>query len=373
MRQRIVQELDQIRNTLSQRGLDESATKQGVVLRLLSLVGWNVFDVSEVVPEHTVGGRRVDYALRPNTPSAVFIEVKRNREDLEGHQQQLLEYCFQQGVNLAALTNGRTWWLYLPLQAGNWEQRRFLSIDLEAQNPEIIEQRFMDYLSEEKVASGQAATDAEEAVKSQQRTEITSKAVAEAWKLIVETPDEILIDLISETAERICGFKPEMDLIQQFLAQESKPSNESRPRSEDSRSPSTPPEALRGTSSAGTTITGPQQLDGKNLRPEYITFQGQQRPSRAWNDVLIELCGMISELRPRDFDTVLTIRRTRRAAAKWPHHFSRNSSELRKPKQIPNSDIYAEVDLDATTIVRLAYSIVDHFDYAPDSLAIHVQ
>ena len=63
----------------------------------------------------------------------MFIEVKRARVNLEDHQQQLLEYCFQEGVRLAVLTNGRTWWLYLPLQAGSWEQRRFLTIDLESQ------------------------------------------------------------------------------------------------------------------------------------------------------------------------------------------------------------------------------------------------
>ena len=276
-------------------------------------------------------------------------------------------------MKLAALTNGRTWWLYLPLQAGSWEQRRFLTIDLEAQDLQTVEQRFMDYLSEEKVSSGQAAADAEEAVRSQQRTEITNKAVAEAWKQIVETPDEILIDLISETAERICGFKPETELIQQFLAQESKPSSEPLARSEHSQPPSAPPEAPRPAPLAGTAITGPQQLDGKNLRPESITFQGQRQRTRSWNDVLIELCGIISELRPRDFDTVLTIRRTRREGAKWPYHFSRNSSELRKPKGIPNSGIYAEVDLDATTMVRLAYGIVEHFGYPPGALTIHIQ
>ena len=105
----IAQAVEQIRNTVSLSVLDESATKQGVVLRLLSLAGWDTFDVSQVVPEYTVGTRRVDYALRPGSPNAVFIEVKRPGENLERHQQQLLEYCFQEGVKLAVLTNGRTW------------------------------------------------------------------------------------------------------------------------------------------------------------------------------------------------------------------------------------------------------------------------
>ena len=213
----IAQAVAQIRNTVSLSVLDESATKQGVVLRLLSLAGWDTFDISQVVPEYTVGTRRVDYALRPGSPNAVFIEVKRPGENLERHQQQLLEYCFQEGVKLAVLTNGRTWWLYLPLQAGSWEQRRFLTIDLEVQEPSVVERRFLECLSPERVGSGQAIGDAEALVASQQRAEIIGKTIAAAWTQIVETPDELLVELISETTERICGFKPEPELVEQFL------------------------------------------------------------------------------------------------------------------------------------------------------------
>ena len=223
MTETIARAVEQIRSTGLLRSLDESATKQGVVLRLLYLAGWNTFDVSEVVPEYTVGNRRVDFALRPGTANAVFIEVKRPGENLESHQQQLLEYCFQEGTELAVLTNGRTWWLYLPLQRGNWDQRRFLTIDLESQDPAIIEQRFMDYLSQEKVISGRAVSDAENSVRSQQRAEIIDKTIIEAWNQIVEIPDEILVDLISETTERICGMKPEPELVKQFLSRRVSP------------------------------------------------------------------------------------------------------------------------------------------------------
>ncbi len=218
MAETIAEAVEQIKSNMSLRSLDESATKQAVVLRLLSLAVWNPFDLTAVVPEYTVGNRRVDFALRPGSTNAVFIEVKRPGENLENHQQQLLEYCFQEGVKLAALTNGRTWWLYLPLQPGNWEQRRFLTIDLESQEPNIVEQRFMEYLSQERVFSGRAASGAEDLVQSQQRAEITRKAIVEAWNQIVDTPDKILVDLISETTERICGFKPQPESVKQFLS-----------------------------------------------------------------------------------------------------------------------------------------------------------
>ena len=211
--------VEQIKAAASFGTMDESATKQGVVLKLLSVAGWDTFDISQVVPEYTVGTMRVDYALSPGTPNAVFIEVKRPSENLERHQQQLLEYCFQEGVNLAVLTNGRTWWLYLPLQAGSWEQRRFLTIDLDVQEPDIVERRFLAYLSPEMVSSGQAVRGAEALVESQQRAEIIGKTIVTAWNQIVDAPHELLVDLISETTERICGFKPDPELVKQFLAQ----------------------------------------------------------------------------------------------------------------------------------------------------------
>ncbi len=76
----------------------------------------------------------------------------------------------------------------------------------------------MEYLSQVNVSSGQAVSDAEDLVQSQLRAEIAGKAIVEAWNQIVETPDEILVDLISETTERICGFKPERELVEQFLS-----------------------------------------------------------------------------------------------------------------------------------------------------------
>ena len=236
----IAQEVERIKSSGTLRSLDESATKQGVVLRLLSLAGWDTFDVSEVVPEYVIGNRRVDYALRPGSPNAVFIEVKRPSENLDRHQQQLLEYCFQEGVKLAVLTNGWTWWLYLPLQAGSWEQRRFLTIDLEAQEPDVVERKFLDYLSLESVDSGRAIYDAEHLVQSQQRAELMERTIVAAWNQIVATPDELLVDLISETAERICGFKPEPELVEQFLSRRVRPLSDSSPLREESRRRNSP-------------------------------------------------------------------------------------------------------------------------------------
>ncbi len=45
---------------------DEAATKQGIILRILSLLGWDTFNIDQVKPEHAVAGGRVDYLSSAN-------------------------------------------------------------------------------------------------------------------------------------------------------------------------------------------------------------------------------------------------------------------------------------------------------------------
>ena len=87
----------------------EEATRQAAVLPVLAGLGWNWQDIDEVVPEHAVGGGRVDYCLRHANQSLVFVEVKRTGTELFQHQKQLLGYAFEEGVPLAALTDGLIW------------------------------------------------------------------------------------------------------------------------------------------------------------------------------------------------------------------------------------------------------------------------
>ena len=110
---------------LLQRG--EAATRQGAVNPTLRALGWNTDNLDEVDPEFAdSGGGKVDYCLRYQGRDLVLIEVKRAGVDLSQHQEQLLRYAFGLGVELAALTNGLDWWLYLAMKGGrSFEGRRF--------------------------------------------------------------------------------------------------------------------------------------------------------------------------------------------------------------------------------------------------------
>lgn len=128
--EQIIKLVSDIRSNNQIHTFDEATTKQAIILRLLSSLNWDIFDANEVQPEYSVSGKRVDYSLRLNNINKVFLEAKKVTEDLDNHQEQLLNYAFQEGVKLAVLTNGVSWWFYLPLNEGNWEQRKFYAVDI---------------------------------------------------------------------------------------------------------------------------------------------------------------------------------------------------------------------------------------------------
>jgi len=196
---------------------DEAATKQAVILRILKVLGWDSYNIDEVYPEYSVGGKRVDYALRHNNRNKVFIEVKKSNEDLDKHQEQLLNYSFQEGVKLAILTNGISWWFYLPLREGNWEQRKFYTIEIYDQETEDIVRKFEEFLSKENVISDRAIENAESIYKSKQKEYLIKETLPKAWKKIITDPNEILIELLADTTEKLCGYKPDNKTIEQFL------------------------------------------------------------------------------------------------------------------------------------------------------------
>lgn len=197
---------------------DEAATKQTIILRILSSLGWDQYNRHEVYPEYTVGTKKVDYALRINQ-SVVFIEVKKVSEDLEKekHQEQLLNYSFQQGVKLAILTNGITWWFYLPLHEGNWNKRKIYSIDINEQNSEEIATKFIKFLSYENVKNGIAFTNAEKVKKAKDKQKILEETIPKAWTKILNEFNPSLIELINETIEKISGYRADEQLIQNFI------------------------------------------------------------------------------------------------------------------------------------------------------------
>jgi len=209
--------LSNLKNDSRIKSYDEAATKQVVIIRMLHLLGWDVYNIDEVYPEFTIENKRVDYALRINNSNEFFLEVKRPSEDLDKHQEQLLEYAFRQGVELAALTNGITWLFYLPTKKGDWAARRFYAIDILEQDPKEASEKFVQILSKENIKNGDAVNHAKNIYEGRIKRKTIKETLPGAWNKIISEPDTLIIDLLAEFVEKICGFKPDKEDVETFF------------------------------------------------------------------------------------------------------------------------------------------------------------
>jgi len=218
MKEELVSFTNELKSKKEISSYDEQATKQAIVLRILSILGWQIFDTNEVYPEYALESQRVDYSLRINNNNKVFIEAKRIREELESHHEQLLQYSFKAGVGLAVLTNGVSWWFYLPLlQDAAWEDRKFYTIDLLQQESQDVASKFIDLLYKDKILSGEAIENAKSIYESQQKKNVIRKTLTKAWNKIISESQESLVNLLADTTEKLCGHTVDNALAKQFL------------------------------------------------------------------------------------------------------------------------------------------------------------
>lgn len=197
--------------------ISEAAVSQGILLPALHELGWPVFDTSVVVPEFSVEGRRVDFALcHPALRPSVFIEVKKVGVS-EGADRQLFEYAFHSGVPMAVLTDGQEWSFYLPGEQGRYDERRVYKLDLLEREIEEAVNRLERYLKYERVCSGEALRAARADYQNVARGREIEAALPRAWTSLLEEPDSLLLELLAEKVEDFCGYKPDLDLCSEFL------------------------------------------------------------------------------------------------------------------------------------------------------------
>jgi hypothetical protein len=110
-----------------------------------------------------------------------------------------------------------TFWFYLPTKKGDWKARKFYTIDIIQQEIPDVAQKFIDLLSKANVQTGKALQHAESIYKGKQRKKIIEETLPEAWNKLISEPDSLLVELISETIEKLCGLKPENQEIIHFL------------------------------------------------------------------------------------------------------------------------------------------------------------
>lgn len=114
----------------------EEATKTALIMPFFSMLGYDVFNPQEFVPEFTadVGikkGEKVDYALLKDGKPVILVECKAASENLDKHDSQLFRYFGTTTAKFAILTNGIIYRFYTDLDNQNkMDDTPFLSISI---------------------------------------------------------------------------------------------------------------------------------------------------------------------------------------------------------------------------------------------------
>ena len=411
MKKQIVSFIDELKSNKKISTFDESSTKQAVVLRLLSFLGWDIFNVEEVYPDFSTQSSNISYALRIRDSSKIYIEVKRVQKNLDSYQKDLVNLASRDDVNLAILTNGITWWFYLVSASGNWKQKKFHSIDLLKQKPDIFVPNLVELLSKPKVSKGQSLR-AAKTLFQKKRQKLAADFLPEAWNQILTQPNKIFVELLSEQTEKLCRYKLDAKTVEKFISKHqdkwllknkasavaAPPAAAMEPQILDMHDElpdgsKMPKKSLSGTdkslSSTGTPLSGTDTrlsstdtklsstdtrlsaTDTIKLAKRYAeksiksySFKGNTYQVETWVEMLTSLCDYFASTNKKDFEKVLWISNDQKT------RFSRYGDQLRIPEKVKRTDIYVETKLSPDEVVRTSCQLLAEFGYSKDDLYI---
>jgi len=115
----------------------EEATKNAFIMPFIQILGYDVFNPTEVIPEFVADigikkGEKVDYAIIQNKTPIMLIECKHWEENLNVHSSQLHRYFTATKARFGLLTNGLKYRFFTDLEQKNvMDDEPFLEFDIE--------------------------------------------------------------------------------------------------------------------------------------------------------------------------------------------------------------------------------------------------
>ena len=321
---------------------DEKAVEIFVVVPLLKELSWNTDNIAEIYPQRGLSdGSKVDFDLQIDGESRIRIEVKSWRTDLDlRHEEQLADYCRgpKDKPELAALTNGRTWRLFLPPKGKSTPLLWFLEIDITTAQVAKVESVFRDFLGRERMVNAGAAVDAAKKLhKESQEYENTKNLLAQAWNEVVRDTNKQVMLVLDFAESR--GIHVTKRHVEQFLDSFDDP-------------------LVR---TASNTFTS-QKKPAKFTLP---TFPGKKnytysvKKKKGWRNFLSEICELMQKRHPEAFEQNMFSIASRFAETK--------DSKFKYP--VGDMGIYTSSS-GYKDIKETCYEVVTKFAYSRDSLVI---
>jgi hypothetical protein len=352
---------------------DEASTKQAVVLRMLSFLGWDIFNVEEVYPDYAANSSHVSYSLRIGGANKIFVEVKKIGEQLDDYQKKFVNLASDEGADFGVLTNGINWWFYLTSAKESWPQKWFFSADFFEQEPDAFVPQIVDLLTMKKVTNGESLTTAKNLFRDKNQ-KIAADFLPKAWNQIISQPNKIFIELLSLQTEKLCGYKVDIKSIETFLGAHidewlitNIPSTVTAPPNTTLEFETQDMEDRPASSSS----EAARDKEKQKIRESYadkslqsFTFIGHSHIVRAWDEMLPILSDYLASTHEKDFEKVLWISDNQKP------YFSRYSDQLRIPEKVQDTDIYVETKINPDEVVKTAHKLIEAFGYNDDDLSI---
>jgi hypothetical protein len=341
---------------------DEAAIKQGVVLKILSLLDWDPFDVDEVQPEYEIQGNRVDFCLKKERANKIFILVRKNEKEFFKHQDKILSLSTQGKVPIAVLTNGLTWWFFLPLVQGSADEKKFLTIEMGSQKAEEASEMFENFLTRENVVSGEAEKAAEDIYTAKQRDFYIKETLPKAWSQIMSDPKKWLADILGSVTEELCGYHPEREVIEGFISSQFKEKVDLE--SLVHPKPAAPPQPPANPQPAKVSIRA-DDYTGKSILS--FSLKGTKYEVKSWKAMFIRFCEVVLPRHKDDLDVLFTLSKPGK------EYFSKNPYQLLTCEKIAGTGMYVDVNLTAREVVELSQKMLHLLGYDENSLSFEVK
>ena len=122
------------------------------------------------------------------------------------------------------------------------------------------------------------------------------RALPEAWAKLVAEDNETLIALLAERVESVCGFKPEPEIVGQFLRAASGHRIDVPMISPRPHTPTRTPTTTARPSTQATPIATPEPLVDRGRGVEFL---GVWHPARSGSDVLVRIAQLMADRDPQ--------------------------------------------------------------------------
>ncbi|MDQ0478007.1 hypothetical protein QF004_002542 [Chryseobacterium sp. MDT2-18] len=130
--QQLYERVDSLKDQIN----TEEATKNAFVLPFIQILGYDIFNPTEVIPEFicdigTKKGEKVDYVIKNNDHPILIIECKHWKENADAHNSQLHRYYHVAKARFGVLTNGHIYNFYTDLEQPNiMDEKPFFTLNL---------------------------------------------------------------------------------------------------------------------------------------------------------------------------------------------------------------------------------------------------